>query len=52
MKIVAITVVLVVLVGCGGDEQQVESLDQLGDMLTEQGIACSDLEADSGDAHP
>ena len=38
---------IVVLAGCGGDGSSVESLDDLGAMLEEQDIDCSDLRADS-----
>ena len=47
MRPVAVVVALIVSMGCGGGGEEVESLDQLGEMLEEQGIDCSDLENDS-----
>jgi hypothetical protein len=38
---------LFVMVGCGGGGSEVESLDDLGAMLEDQGIDCSDLANDS-----
>lgn len=38
---------LLFLTGCGSDGSSVESLDDLGAMLEEQDVDCSDLRADS-----
>ncbi|CAN5754863.1 hypothetical protein BH20ACT23_BH20ACT23_19930 [soil metagenome] len=44
---VLIAAAILLLAGCGGDGSSVESLDDLGAMLEEQDIDCSDLRADS-----